>query len=106
MLLPEDSMAHFLSAARAKPDRNFVKRLEYQLLGEREHNLRPAFWWLTVPALATAVLLVGVLWQSPNINTQIDKDTEELNQLEQELNNLDQSSNFTLEQIRGQLEID
>lgn len=106
-MLPEDSMAHFLSASRAKPDRNFVKRLEHQLLGEKEHPLRPAFWWLTIPALATAVLLVGVLWQSPNINTYIDdKEILELDQLEQELNDIDLSSMTTLDQIRGQLELE
>ncbi|OGC82337.1 MAG: hypothetical protein A2V81_02280 [Candidatus Abawacabacteria bacterium RBG_16_42_10] len=105
MPLPEDSMAHFISASRAKPDRNFVKRLENQLLGEKEHTLQRALLWLTVPAFATTALLVGTLYQSSQVRDPIDNDVVLLNQIEAELGSLDQETLTALDQMQSQLEI-
>lgn len=105
MPLPEDSMAHFLSAARAKPNRDFVKRLERQLLGEKENVMQKALWWLMVPAFAATALLVGILFQPLQVRDPMDNDIILLNQIEADLGTLDQDTLSTLDQMQNQLEI-
>ncbi len=105
MLRPEDSMANFLSAARAKPRADFIKTLEIKLLGEREHLLQKALWWLTVPAFAATALLIGILYQSSQVRDPIDNAVILLNQIEAELGSLDRETLSALDQMQNQLEL-